>query len=106
MDKKPQQVSLPAAQLTLPGGFTVKVCYKTGKQLKHLAKEDVFGYWQQGTSGGRIVINRDSPQWRQIKTFGHELVHAIHDYAFWLDRRAEVIEQEARDTALALREDD
>lgn len=105
MVRKPN-VSLPAAQLTLPGGFTITVRYRTDKQIRREAGLDVFGYWAQGTNGGKIVLNRDAPQWRQFKTFGHELVHAVHDYAHWLDRRADVLEKEAAETARALKEDE
>ena len=100
---KPQ---LPATQLTLPGGFKITLLYHTQKQCKQYSGEDLWGYWQQGKNGGKIIINRDAPLWRQHKTFGHELVHAVHDYAHWLDRQADLLKEEGEATLRELKEEE
>lgn len=97
---------LPASQLTLPGGFKIKLHYRTDKQCRREAGTGVWGYWVRTTNGGNIVLNKNVPLWRQMKTFGHELVHAVHDYALWLDGRADSVKAEADATARALKEDD
>ena len=99
------KMRLPSRQLTLPGGFLIRVQYITDRQMKY-CNLDAWGYWQQGKTGGVIRINSDAPVWRQIKTFGHELLHAVHDYQHWLDGMAEAIQEEAAQTAKELEEDD
>lgn len=97
---------LPASQLTLPGGFVIQVVTRSGAKMRALAKTDVDGYWQRGAhNGGVITLNRDSPEWTRVRTFGHELVHAVHDYALWLDQRADGIKAEAEETARELEEE-
>ena len=97
---------LPASQLTLPGGFVIEVAYKTDKQIKRDMRVECWGYWAIGKNGGRVVLNRDAPLWRQIKTFGHELVHAVHDYAHWLDRQADALKAEGEATLRDLEEEE
>ncbi len=81
---------VPRRQLTFPGGWTIQVVYRTDKQIRKVAGEACFGYWQgKGAMGGRIVLNKETPSWRQLRTFGHELVHAVHDYAHWLEMHAD-----------------
>lgn len=99
--KKPH---LPASQLTLPGGFRVNIVYRTDKQIRTYSGMDCWGYWQVGHNGGKIVLNRNSPLWRQMKTFGHELVHAVHDYSHWLDRQADALKEEGEKTLRELEE--
>jgi len=83
----------PASQLTLPGGFEIRLAYRTDKQIRAAANEECYGYWVQGKKGGKIVLNKDVPQWRQLKTFGHELVHAVHDYGHWVDMLADELRE-------------
>lgn len=96
----------PASQLTLPGGFRISITYRTEKQCRRSAGMGVYGYWEQGTNGGKIILNRDAPIWRQTKTFGHELVHAINDYSHWLDRQADFLKEEGEKTLRDLAEED
>jgi Zn-dependent peptidase ImmA (M78 family) len=97
---------LPASQLTLPGGFRIEVRYRTDKQCRKEAGTAVWGYWARASNGGYIVINKNGPLWRQMKTFGHELVHAVHDYALWLDQQADHLQREAAETEKLLKEED
>lgn len=99
-------IRLPAAQLTLPGGFTIEIKYKTDRQISAVMKTDCYGYWDQRSNGGQIIINRDTPVWRQMKTFGHELVHAVHDYAHWIDKRADAVREEGEKTLKELEEEE
>lgn len=103
---KREGYALPASQLTLPGGFKIEVKYRTDKQCRKEAGTAVWGYWARTTNGGYIVLNKSAPLWKQMKTFGHELVHAVHDYALWLDQQAEALQKEASDTAKLLKEED
>lgn len=97
---------LPAAQLTLPGGFTIRVYYKSDKQCRGDLGEACWGYWLVGPNGGKIILNKDAPEWRRIQTFGHELVHGVHDYTHWLQARVDILKQEAEETARLLAEED
>ena len=101
---------LPSSQLTLPGGFTIHIKYKTNKQVTKSVGETSYGYWYQPNQrkfpGGVIVINRDEPAWRQLRTFGHELVHAVHDYDLFLGKAADLMREEGEETLRALKEDE
>jgi hypothetical protein len=96
---------LPASQLTLPGGFVILIGYRTDRQCSKAFGCAVDGYWDRRKDGGIIVLNRETPAWKQIRVFGHELVHAVHDYALWLDNRADVIRAEMEETARELGEE-
>lgn len=100
------KVRLPATQLTLPGGFTIRVLYKSDKQCKNEYGEAIWGYWQANHSGGRIILNRDAPEWRKIQTFSHELGHAVLDYEHWCLSMAEALKKEAEETERLLAEED
>lgn len=95
----------PPTQVTLPGGFCIRVLYKTDRQIK-ASGLDAWGYWEMAHNGGKIILNKDAPNWRQLKTFGHEMVHATNDYAHWLDHLAGLLEYEALDTAKVLEEEE
>lgn len=95
---------------TLPGGFRVPISYLTRRQIiarspkdaSPLSAQDVMGFWD----GKRIVICTDEPLWRQIEVLGHEVVHATHDYALWLQQAyAEPIKQECVETILEAEEE-
>lgn len=60
-------------------------------------KKDLMGYWD----GNRIVINTSEPLWVQVEVFGHELLHAVHDYSLWLKQAySDKIKQEAGESVL------
>lgn len=64
-----------------------------------------FGWWDSNTR--KITINKDEPKWVQIRTLGHELVHAANDYSHWLEQNVvSPMQIEAGETVLALEEDD
>jgi Zn-dependent peptidase ImmA (M78 family) len=92
--------------VTFPGGYVVSILYWSDRKVKASLQSDssfdnvdLSGYWDVGKQ--RIVINSSEPLWVQIEVLGHELVHAVHDYASWLKQAyAEPIQQEAGETAL------
>lgn len=97
-------------QIKLPGGYVIPVVYLSRRKMKALQKNDptlatvdLFGFWD----GKHIVINSSEPLWVQIKTLGHETVHAVHDWAHWLEQAyVEAIKQECGETAVDMLEDD
>lgn len=101
------QIKLPASQLTLPGGFTIHIRYQTHKQITNATKEDCYGYWTQNRyPGGTIVLDKALPAWRKLQIFGHELVHAVHDYSLFLQLGADELRKEGEETMKELEDHD
>ena len=97
-----QDLKLPASQLTLPGGFVIQIGYRSDRQVGKAVGMPADGYWDRRKDGGIIVLNRETAAWKQIRVFGHELVHAVHDYALWLDNRADNLKAEMDETERVL----
>jgi len=98
--------------IKLPGGFTIRIVYWSSRKIAStlaldgsLHDKDLLGFWDVGCN--RIVINSSEPLWIQIKTLGHELVHAAHDYNHWLEQAyIDPIMEEVGETAWDELEDD
>jgi len=98
--------------IKLPGGYAIKIVYWSKRKIANalsldgsLHDKDLLGFWDVGYD--RIVINNSEPLWVQIKTLGHELVHAAHDYNHWLEQKfVDPIMQEVGETALDEMEDE
>ena len=96
--------------VTLPGGFRIPVVYWSDRRMKRalandpsMASRDLYGFWD----GTKIVINSSEPLWTQVYTFGHELVHAVHDYAHWLNEAVvDPMKGEAGETIVDVEEED
>lgn len=59
---------------TFPG-FTVEVKHISAREMKKLCGEVAYGAWIAPV----IYINKDEPTWEQLRTFYHEMKHALVD---------------------------
>ena len=96
--------------ITLPGGFRIPIVYWSARKMAAaqkrdptMAKQDLLGYWD----GQRIVIGSNEPLWVQIEVLGHEVLHAVHDWAIYLKQAyVDPIQSEAGETLLEQRDEE
>jgi hypothetical protein len=97
MPEIPKKIELP--------GFAVEVRTATDVEMRQLAGHDVNGCWLE--SQRLIILNRDRPNWEMLRTFYHELKHAVVDAEHYVRCKiVEPIEYEAMTTALDMADDE
>lgn len=87
-------------QLRLPFCNRITVRYISERQMLNIFGEPLLGGWNSDNL--TIYVLKTSPQWEQIDTIYHELVHAVNDA--WNSVRIGVIESMKREAAETARE--
>lgn len=77
--------------ITLPFGYIIKINQTSKRHMLRVLKaekllEPPIAFWDDSNEapGGTIWLLRQRTRLQKIEDIGHEMVHAVNDWAAWL----------------------